>query len=270
LQELKLICGREWITIGDFATDGGSGYDPLHETQTRWYVDYFEKDPMEMHHRQYYHAISDILHILKRARYRMLKQLPMVGDLRQDSPELSLGSFIHSIRDNLPAMVFSDEPVTKMCHSLPVVLFRFEILVKLYEALEFTWVAYFFPCVLLNEAMSHKEVDTDDRVGWFHIAYICLMKILVPYGTEPTGHGAKPFGRKNTESTDGRLFFDRKLLVHTTNSIVGIVYEIKRAKEPISLQRISTVPLEKKFGATPVHAGVHQTLGEFVKTMDID
>jgi hypothetical protein len=113
--------------------------------------------------------------------------------------------------------------------------------------------------------MSHKEVDTYDQVGWFHIVYIYFVKILVTCDTEPTGHGVKPFGRKNAESTDCRLLFDHKLLVHTTNNIVGIVYEIKWVKEPISLPRISTVPLEKKFGATRVHVGVHQTLGELVK-----
>jgi hypothetical protein len=76
------------------------------------------------------------------------------------------------------------------------------------------------------------------------------MKILVTYDIEPTGHSVKPFRRKNAKSTDRRLLFDRKLLVYTINNIVGIVYEIKRAEEPISLQRVSTVPLEKKFGAT--------------------
>jgi hypothetical protein len=96
------------------------------------------------------------------------------------------------------------------------------------------------------------------------------MKILVTYDAETTGHGVKLFGRKNAGLTDRHLPFDRKLLVHATNSIVGMVYEIKRVKVPISLQPISTVPLEKKFGATRLHAGVHQTLGELVKTMDID
>jgi hypothetical protein len=82
LQEMKLICGRERITIGGFATDGDSGCDPLHETQNRWNVDCFEKDPMEMPHKQHYHPISDILHILKRVQHRMLKQPPMVVGLR--------------------------------------------------------------------------------------------------------------------------------------------------------------------------------------------
>jgi hypothetical protein len=95
----------------------------------------------------------------------MLKQPPMLVGLRQDSPELSVGSLIHLIRDDLPALVFSHEPVTKLHDSLLMFLFPFEILVKLYEAREFTWVAYFFPWGLLNEAMSHKEVDTYDRVG---------------------------------------------------------------------------------------------------------
>jgi hypothetical protein len=98
--------------------------------------------------------------------------------------------------------------------------------------------------------MSHKEVNAYDRVGWFHIAYVYLMKILVTCDTELARHGVKPLGRKNAGSTDRHLLFDRNLLVYTTNSIVGIVCEIKRAKEPISLQRISTVPLEKKSGPT--------------------
>jgi hypothetical protein len=32
LQDLQVICRRERITIGAFATDGDSEYDPVHET----------------------------------------------------------------------------------------------------------------------------------------------------------------------------------------------------------------------------------------------
>jgi hypothetical protein len=48
------------------------------------------------------------------------------------------------------------------------------------------------------------------------------------------------------------------------------VYEIKLGRTPISLQRISTVPMEKAFGKTRMHAGVHQTTVEPVKTMEDD
>jgi hypothetical protein len=33
--------------------------------------------------------------------------------------------------------------------------------------------------------MSHKQVDTSDRVGWFQMAYIYLMKIRVTYESRP-------------------------------------------------------------------------------------
>jgi hypothetical protein len=59
-------------------------------------------------------------------------------------------------------------------------------------------------------------------------------------------------------------------MMHATNSISGIVREIKNATKPISLQRISTTPVERRFGRTRVHAGVHQTLAGLVKTMEED
>jgi hypothetical protein len=58
--------------------------------------------------------------------------------------------------------------------------------------------------------------------------------------------------------------------MYTTDSISGIVYEIKTAKKPISLQRVSTVPVERRVGRTRRHAGVHQTLVKLVETMEVD
>jgi hypothetical protein len=65
------------------------------------------------------------------------------------------------------------------------------------------------------------------------------------------------------------MLFDQKLLVRATNSIAGIVYEIRNASvgTKISLQHISTVPVEKKFGVTRMNAGRHHTLSSVIKTM---
>jgi hypothetical protein len=67
----------------------------------------------------------------------------MVIGLDPDSLELSLGNRIGSLGDDLPAVAFNDDPITKMHNSLPMILFRFEILVKLYEDRELAWIAYF-------------------------------------------------------------------------------------------------------------------------------
>jgi hypothetical protein len=66
------------------------------------------------------------------------------------------------------------------------------------------------------------------------------------------------------------MLFARKLLMHVTNSIAAIVYEISNAKTDISLRRASTTPVENRFGQTTIIAGVHQKVSAIVKTMEID
>jgi hypothetical protein len=172
LQELKVVCGRECITIDIFETDDDSGYDEVHEMQACWNLELFITNPVEMASKRHYPVLSDLLHIMKRARYRMLKEQPMVVGLETSSPELSLRRLVRLLGDVLLAVVFSDGPITKMHDSLPMVLFRFEILVKLYEVREMVWFAYFFPWVLINEGMWDKQVDTYGGVRWFQIAHL--------------------------------------------------------------------------------------------------
>jgi hypothetical protein len=201
-----------------------------------------------MPHKRGYHQISNVLHLLKRAHYRMLKNPPVVISLGITSPELNLVRLIDLLGEDLPSMVFSDDAITKMHDSLPMVIFRFEVLLKIDEARKLGWVAYLFPRVLLNEVISHKNVLLSDRVGWFNIAYCHIMKCIMTYQRSPPGSGVKPFGNENNRSTTRRIMFDCKLLMHAANTIAGIVYEITSSQAGISPQWISTVCLEKSSG----------------------
>jgi hypothetical protein len=60
----------------------------------------------------------------------------VIVGLDQDSPELSFSNLVGLLSDDRRAAVLSDDPITKMHDSLPMVLFRFEILVKYYETRE--------------------------------------------------------------------------------------------------------------------------------------
>jgi hypothetical protein len=200
----------------------------------------------------------------------MLKKTQMVVGLDGNLTELDLQRVIDLLRDDLSPIVFSDDPITKMYDSLPMGLFRFEVLLKLYEARELGWVAYFFPWVLVKEPMSHPRVNTRVGVEWFNIACCYLMKCTVAYHDRPAGPGIQPFGTKGGDPATRRILFDRKLLMHATNTIAAIVYEISNAKTFISLRRALTNPLENRFGQTRIHAGVHQTVSAIVKTMEID
>jgi hypothetical protein len=75
---------------------------------------------------------------------------------------------------------------------------------------------------------------------------------------------------KGGDPATRRILFARKLLIHATNTITAIIYEISRAKTDISLQCSSTTPLENRFGQTRIRASVHQTASLIVKTMEID
>jgi hypothetical protein len=273
LLRIRDICSRQHLTVGAFATDADSGYDPAHEKFHAELATYFHKG-FDVPLLQKFRPISDILHILKRARYWMLKNPPMVIGMDPTAPALDVQVLRDLFRGDLPSIVFCDDPITKMHDSLPMVLFRFECLVKLHEAKQLGWFTYFFPWVLINEAMSHKKARTADRLGWFRLAYVHMMKCLDGYyaiSAAPRFHPGMVFtGRKTAPPDSRRPLFNRKLLMHASDSVASIIFEIKTAKHPISLQRLMTTPVEKKFGVTRVHAGTHQTMEGLLSTMEQD
>jgi hypothetical protein len=126
----------------------------------------------------------------------MLKKIQMVVGLDCNLIQVDLQRLIDLLGDDLTPIVFGDDLITKMDESLPVVLFRLEILLKLYEARELGWVAYFFPWVLVNKAVSHPLVNTGIRVGRFNIAYCYPMKCTVIYHGRPALPGIKPCGMR--------------------------------------------------------------------------
>jgi hypothetical protein len=165
----------------------------------------------------------------------MLKQPPMVVGTDLSSPTLDLAVLKVLLIGDLPYIVLSDEPITKMHDSLPMILFRFGVLIKLYEAREFAWVAFFVPWVMLNEAMSHQQARTVDRLGWLRVAYCYLMHCVLTYRDSGVGPGMAMFARRDAPEAARRVLFDNTLLMHAANTIGGIIYEMRNARKPISL-----------------------------------
>jgi hypothetical protein len=211
LKSLKVLCGQQRITIGAFATDGDARYDVVHNQQSEHNLREFEKT-FDTPCTRKYRAISDVMHMLKRARYRMLKTPPMAIGLNISDPTLELPALKMLFLGVLPPVVFCDDPITKMHDSLPMLLFRFETLIKVYEAGQLGWLAYFLPWVLINEAMSCKSASTVERLGWFRVAYCYLMNCLVTYRDRPLGPGMLQVGRASAGLSARRTLFDPKLL----------------------------------------------------------
>jgi hypothetical protein len=115
LNTIKEIClmSKDHMTVGAFPTDADPGYDPAHDRAHATNVKVF-KSTFNMPTTQRFRAVSDILHILKRARYWMLKNRPMVVGLDRTTPALDVQVLHELFRGHLLAIVFSDEPITKM------------------------------------------------------------------------------------------------------------------------------------------------------------
>jgi hypothetical protein len=88
LKNLKILCERCRLTIGAFVTDGDSGSDQVHEIQGPQYGEAFDRTH-DIPCTQKYRAISDVLHLLKRARHRMFKSPSMVVGLSAQTEELT-------------------------------------------------------------------------------------------------------------------------------------------------------------------------------------
>jgi hypothetical protein len=84
------------------------------------------------------------------------------------------------------------------------------------------------------------------------------MKYKETYRSPSLRLGVPAFGRKNSPEAARRPLFDQNMVMHATNAIGVVICEIRHATHLISLSRISTIPLEKRFGITRMNAGTHQ------------
>jgi hypothetical protein len=150
----------------------------------------------------------------------MVNEIPMTIDLESTTSELKFDTLVERIGDDLSAIIFSNDPIRKMRDSLPMALFRFEVLEKLSEARELGWFAYFLPWVLLNGGMSDQNVDSSDRMEWFLIAYCSLPTCMNIYQEQQLEPGMSTFRTKKDARTVRRMLFDRKLLTWIAPNLI--------------------------------------------------
>jgi hypothetical protein len=124
-------------------TDVDSEYDLIHEKQTEMNSREFERTH-DVPRVQKYRVLLDVLHLLKGTRHRTLKGPAMIVRLEVTSRDLTHQTWKTLLARDIPPIVFSEDPVTKMQNSLPIILFRFETRLELYEAREFGYLPISF------------------------------------------------------------------------------------------------------------------------------
>ena len=239
LKKISLLLEVENFTTLSFAADGDSGYKPL-VNKTLFSYEYYQPrrpflnidDPL---------FTNDPLHLLKRARYRLLSHKLV--------PVLKTDNFINStklqeILDE-PQIVFHDAYITKMRDDLPIKLFSLSNFILLFEAFEDEGPAsYFLPFTLLIEALDSDTLTIDERIDFFEISFYYLLfykKILSKIPIEER-YPQSCSKQQKCSMFSFSLIDDILTTILTINSILNQYHE------KLSLNRIGTNPLEHHFG----------------------
>ena len=260
LETLSQLLNENDVKVLGYAMDGDSTYRKLHMTYYEEYQNRIRNDHRFVNFSGISQRmiVSDPLHLLKRARYRLLASNVHVG--------LTNGSGVirvERLREllNLPSKVFSNEKFTKMHDDLPIALFSFETLVTLWEH-EPTYLSYFLPFSLLNIGLSEEALSLEERVNLFELAFYYILA----YRGEVNNTRILLPEHKSPRNTHVRLFPDQ-LALELCNTLASILSVIYSYNGTIHLNRIGTNPLEHIFGTIRMRSRYKRTYSNMVRSV---
>lgn len=202
--------------------------------------------------------VSDPLHILKRARYRLLASKVHVG-LTNSSQVIQIDRLEALL--NLPSKVFSNERFTKMHDDLPIALFSFETLVTLWEH-EPVYLPYFLPFCLLNIGLNEDALSLEERINLFELAFYYVLAYRAEINTTQF---LLP-EHKSARNNHVRLFPDQ-LTLELSNTLASILSVMYTYNGTLHLNRIGTNPLEHTFGTIRMRSRYKKTYNNMLKSV---
>jgi hypothetical protein len=84
------------------------------------------------------------------------------------------------------------------------------------------------------------------------------------------GTSVSEFVKRKEIGTSVRCRFDGSPVIHAINTVETINYELHIADDPVSLQHLANLPVEKLFGVTRLHAETDQTFSGMIEAMEYD
>ena len=162
------------ITVLTFAFDGDSAYSGLHDEYFNSYITFILKHNLISFLKSLKFKITtDFLHLIKRLRYRLFDVKIFAGFTVSDNFfDLEI---LQQIFPNFSAIIWSNELITKMHDSLPLILFNPVNFVYLLENKHFVEAAYWMPISLSILAFDGKGLGYSNRMYLLQIAFYFLV-----------------------------------------------------------------------------------------------
>ena len=249
------------FNVVGYAMDGDTTYNRLHKTF------YSEYSPSVRHDAMFGNfseiskellVVSDPLHILKRARYRLLGSEVHLG-LTNSSGIINV-SVLREILP-LPSKTFSNQPFTKMHDDLATSLFSLSSLVELYSKKP-DYVAYFLPFCLLNAAISEEGLSVEERVNFLELSLYYMLAYVEEVNTSP-----KKLPDRKTPNSKAVRLFSSNLAIEHCNTVTSLLAVLHTFNGTLNLNRIGTNPLEHTFGAIRMRSRYKKTYDSMIRTL---
>ena len=262
LAQIAEILDDKGFPVEGIAFDGDTTYSSLHREFFESYYQIVRVDPdfcnfSTIDRRS---VISDPLHLLKRARYRLLSSSVHSNFENLSESLISLERLREEL--NLPSVVFSTEKYTKMHDSLATQLFSLRSLDILIKKKNLNALAYFLPMCLLSASLSEKEMTVDERFSLLQVGFYYMISYYSM--SQDNAHVLRQRKQKNNTHV---CPFDVMMVREYCNTVASVLKVLSSANGSISLNRIGSNPLEHLFGLVRMRSRSVHTFQKMLQVM---
>ena len=262
LSELAGILEEAGFIVEGFAFDGDTTYSKLHRILFDSYYDTVVQD-VDFENFSIFSQrsiVSDPLHLIKRARYRLLSANVHGGFANTSESIIS----VERLREqfDVPSVVFSSEKYTKMQDSLAVQMFSLENLAKLFEMRNISALSFFLLVSLLTVALREQVLTVQERLSLLELGYFYMLGY---YGCSQEIPGSLPHAK--TARQNHVRAFDLSFVREYCNTVYGILRVLHKTNGTIALNRIGSNPLEHLFGLVRMKSKSVHTFDRMIQVL---
>ena len=266
LMNIREISKNSKIVVKVFSFDGDTGYSELHNFYiNQWIIKCLDSNHIfECANFHSLRICSDLLHILKRMRYRIVKNYDKIAIGFDSEKKFNYLSLKDLLKHKVPSVVFSNSLFTKMHDSLPLQLFSLETLKILFDNQIWDTIIIFIPWIIIVIAINNPDISSNLTYDLLEISFYYLYNYLYIY-MQHHDEISQVLSDRRTK-TKSMLMYSPMLIKETLNALHSILM-ILTTENNVSIRRLGTTPLEHTFGITRMKSKYVQRYDRIIKSI---
>lgn len=250
------------LAVEGVAFDGDSTYQQLHRIFFDSYADTVASDidfkNFSLIAEQ--SVACDPLHLLKRARYRLLSSRVHANFENTTQGQINISLLMLQL--NLPSVVFSNEKYTKMHDGVAVRLFSMETLTSLLQMRNYTSLSYFLPLCLLCASLHEQNLTVNQRYNFLEVAFYYMLGYYRMLTTSRT-----PLRQYKLRGEEHVVAFDAVFARQFCNTVCSLLKVLSRVNATVALNRVGSNPVEHLFGLIRMRSRNVHTYQKMLRVM---